>query len=141
MATITEKTRGSDTMAALLTRLGGVSPSRVLLQPAPGTATEKDVLAIHERERRLCELVDGVLLEKTVGADESIYAAWLSYFLIEFVRSHRLGQVLGADGFIRLFPNMVRIPDVSFISWQRFPKGGVGSGCRPCPGPGCRDSQ
>jgi Uma2 family endonuclease len=127
MAMITEKSWGGATMAALLNRLGGVSPRRVLLQPTPGRATEKDVLAIHKREHRLCELIDGVLLEKTIGIDESICAAWIVYFLIDFNRSQRLGQVLGPNGFIRLFPNMILIPDASFISWQRFPKGALGA--------------
>ena len=27
----------------------------------------------------------------------------------------------GADGTIRLFPGLVRIPDVAFASWSRFP--------------------
>ena len=34
---------------------------------APGTATEQDVVAIHDRENRRCELVDGVLVEKVMG--------------------------------------------------------------------------
>ena len=32
-----------------------------------------------------------------------------------------LGLVSGADGTIRLFPGLVRIPDVAFASWDRFP--------------------
>ncbi len=34
------------TVADLLKKLGGIPPERVLLAPSPGTATEKDVLAI-----------------------------------------------------------------------------------------------
>ena len=37
----------------------------------PGTATVDDVTAIHDRENRLCELVDGVLVEKVMGFRES----------------------------------------------------------------------
>ena len=36
-----------------------------------GTATEKDVIEAEERENRLCELVDGTLVEKAVGFEES----------------------------------------------------------------------
>ena len=32
------------------------------------------------------------------------------------------GKLVGADGMMRLFPGLVRIPDVAFISWKRFPK-------------------
>lgn len=52
------------TVADLLARLGGVPPDRVLLVPAPGTATEKDVVDMDDRADRLCELIDGVLDRK-----------------------------------------------------------------------------
>ncbi len=61
-----------ETAADLLHRLGGIPASRVRLVPTPGTATEKDVIAVHDRTNRLCELVDGVLVEKVMGFDESI---------------------------------------------------------------------
>jgi hypothetical protein len=61
------------TVADLLEHLGGVSPARVRFQPWPGTATVRDVIAVHDAENRLCELVDGVLVEKAMGFDESIY--------------------------------------------------------------------
>ena len=38
-----------------------------------------------------------------------------------FVSDNRLGIVLGADGMLRFAPGLVRIPDVSFISWDRLP--------------------
>ena len=40
-----------ETLADLLEQLGGIAPDRALFRPAPGTATEADVLAIHERNR------------------------------------------------------------------------------------------
>ena len=49
------------TVAELLKKLGGIPAERVLLDPPPGTATEKDVLAVEQREGRICELVDGVV--------------------------------------------------------------------------------
>src|SRR5262249_10189907 len=55
------------TLADLLKRLGDIPPERVRLEPAPGQGTVEDVLEIHARERRLCELVDGVLVEKAMG--------------------------------------------------------------------------
>jgi Uma2 family endonuclease len=111
------------TIADLLEHLGGVSPSRVRFQPWPGTATVRDVIAVHDAENRLCELVDGVLVEKARGFDESIYAILLSASMVEYLRSHDLGKVIGADGLMRIFPGLVRIPAVAFISWPRYPQG------------------
>jgi Uma2 family endonuclease len=112
------------TVADLLKRLGDVPASRVRMVPAPGTATEKDVVAIHDREGRLFELVDGVLVEKGMGYDESKIAMLLAVYLGNFILQHDLGDILGADGIMRLFPGAVRIPDVAFISWDRVPQSG-----------------
>ncbi len=61
-----------ETVADVLERLGGSPPQRIRLKPPPGTATERDVIAIHDRENRLCELVDGILVEKVMGASPAI---------------------------------------------------------------------
>ena len=109
------------TLADLVERFGPIPAERIRTKPPPGTATEQDVLDIEERESRLCELVDGVLVEKTVGIYESYLAARLVQVLTEFVRERRLGIVLGADGMMRLTPGVVRIPDASFVSWRLLP--------------------
>jgi hypothetical protein len=57
-----------DTLADLLERLGGIAPDRVRFRPAPGTATEADVIAVRERHQRICELIDGVLVEKAMDS-------------------------------------------------------------------------
>jgi Uma2 family endonuclease len=79
------------------------------------------VIEIHDREDRLYELVDGVLVEKDMGTYEAYLALLLGSLLRNYVAEHNLGIVLGADGMMRLAPGMVRIPDVSFISWNRLP--------------------
>lgn len=109
------------TAADLVERFGPIPLSRIRHVPIPGTATERDVVRIHDQEKRLCELVDGVLVEKTVGTYESYLAGLLVHFLWTHVQRYRLGIVLPADGMMRLAPGTVRIPDVSFISWQRLP--------------------
>lgn len=110
------------TVGDLLAQLGGISPERVRLQPPPGTATEQDAIANNEGKiRMLCELVDGVLVEKTVGYLESMLGVVLSFRIMTFLEGKDLGIVLGADGMVRLFPGNIREPDVSFISWSRFP--------------------
>jgi Uma2 family endonuclease len=109
------------TVADLLRRLGSIAPERVRFQPTPGTATEANVIELHNRSNRLFELVDGVLVEKAMGFYESRVAAVLIGILEAFLHKNDLGIVLGADGFIRLAPGLVRIPDIAFISWNKFP--------------------
>ena len=108
-------------LGELLKRLGNIPAERVRLHPTPGTATEKDVIDILDRENRPCELVEGTLVEKAMGYEESEIAGLLITFLNIFVRPRKLGIVTGADGTIRLFPGLVRIPDVAFASWDCFP--------------------
>jgi Uma2 family endonuclease len=111
------------TVGELLRRLGNVPAWRVRLQPFPGTATEKDVIRVLDKENRPCELVEGTLVEKVMGYEESEIALLLGTFLNNFVRPRKLGIVTGSDGTMRLFPGLVRIPDVAFASWARFPGG------------------
>ncbi len=79
------------------------------------------MLAVNDHEDRLVELVNGVLVEKAMGYRESLIATILSQLLWNFLGQHPLGVVAGADGTLRLAPGLVRIPDVSFISWDRLP--------------------
>jgi Uma2 family endonuclease len=121
MATAPEAVSGDWTVADLLSRFGPILHSRIRQAPAPGSATEADVIAIHDREDRLYELVDGVLVEKAMGVQESYLAVVLAGLLADYAGRHNLGFVLGADGMARLAPGLVRIPDVSFIAWRHFP--------------------
>jgi Uma2 family endonuclease len=110
------------TLADLIDRLGRVPLDRVRFHPPPGTATERDVLDVAEREDRLCELKDGVLVEKVMGYGESILAVFVARMLGNFVSARNLGHVTGEQGMVRLFPGLIRIPDVAFASWERFPE-------------------
>ena len=110
------------TMADIIAALGDVPLERIRATPPPGTATAADVIRARESpERRLCELVDGILVEKAMGAKESVLACEIIFLLRLHVRVHDLGVVLGPDGMLTLFPGRVRIPDVSFIPWEQIP--------------------
>jgi len=109
------------TAADLVAHFGPIQLRRIRQDPAPGAATEQDVLDIYEREKRLYELVDGVLVEKAMGIQESFLAGLLVGLINNFARPQNLGFALGADGMARLKPGMVRIPDVSFIAWAQVP--------------------
>jgi len=113
------------TIADLLESLGHVPATRVRFHPLPGTATVRDVVEVERRENRLCELVDGVLVEKAMGFRESLLGVALSGYLRAFAEPRNLGLIAGADGMIQLFPGLVRIPDVAFVSWARVPGGRV----------------
>lgn len=121
MSHVVESTADGWTAADLVERFGAIPLNRVLQNPTPGTATEEDVVELNEHENRLCELVDGALVEKTMGFFESYLALFLAELLSAHARKHQLGIVLGADGMMRLAPGLVRIPDVSFIAWDRLP--------------------
>ena len=111
------------TAVRLAERFGPIPLYRIRTNPRPGEATEADVIEIHDREDRLCELVDGILVEKVMGAYESMLAMEIGRLLKNFVKPRKLGTVLGADGMLRLAPGLIRIPDVAFLSMEKFPGG------------------
>jgi hypothetical protein len=132
MVTVTPDAGAPDNLGKLLERLGAVPPERVRMRPFPGAATEEDLLAAErEPRKRLCELVDRVLVEKPMGARESLLASLLVLLIGPFARAKKLGRVLGEGGMLRLFPGLVRIPDVSFISRRQL--GGRKFPDRPLP--------
>jgi Uma2 family endonuclease len=110
------------TVADALKQLGDIPPNRVRMNPLPGKATERDVLKILDHENRLCELVDGTLVEKPMGLLESCLAVELIRLLGNFLEEFDLGIVTAPDGTLRLMPGLVRMPDVAFISWRQLPK-------------------
>ena len=113
---------GEWTAADLVERFGPIPLVRIRQDPPPGSASEEDVVEIHAHEDGLYELVDGVLVEKTVGTYDSYLAVLLIRLVGDIVEKNNLGIVLGTDGMMRLAPGLVRIPDASFISWERLPE-------------------
>lgn len=111
------------TVADLLKSLGGISAERVLLDPPPGKATEADLLRLPHDVQRLCELIDGTLVVKTMGARESWAAILLASHILKIVEKKNLAVVLGPDGHTRYFGNQVRMPDVAVILRSRLPDG------------------
>jgi Uma2 family endonuclease len=111
------------TITDLHRRFGPIPFGRIRQHPAPGTATEDDVIRLDVHEDTLCELVDGILVEKTVGFEESWIAVNLGSLLNLHVSPRNLGLITGEGGTIRLAKGLVRIPDVAFFSWRRIPGG------------------
>lgn len=102
--------------------LGKIPLERIRVVPPLGCATEEDVINLEVHEDRLCELENGILVEKPMGWYESLLVVLIVTKLNTFVLANDLGKVFGADGTIRILPGIVKIPDVSFISWDRWPK-------------------
>jgi hypothetical protein len=107
------------TLAELLERLGSVPLERIPVHPSPAQATERDVLVRPGAEKRLYELVDGVLVEKPMGYYEARLAAWLIRLLGECLDQRDLGIVMGGDSTLRLAPGLVCLPDVSRAGRRR----------------------
>jgi Uma2 family endonuclease len=122
MSTVVEN-EATWTATRLAERFGPIPLYRIRTSPRPGEATEKDVIEIHDREDRLCELVDGILVEKVMGAYESMLAVEIARLLKNFVKPRKLGTVLGEAGMLRLALGLIRIPDVAFLSMVKFPGG------------------
>jgi Uma2 family endonuclease len=120
MSVVLEK-ESEGTMEELVERLGGIPLIRIRCNPAPGTAVEQDVIDIRNTERRIFELVDGVLVEKPMGYMESAIAAVIITELSNFLRETKAGIVTGEAGMMRLTRGLVRIPDVSVVLWERIP--------------------
>jgi Uma2 family endonuclease len=111
------------TIADIARRFGAIPSWRIRSSPAPGTATEADVLRIDAHEDRDCELIDGILVEKAVGYEESMLAIAIADALRRFVRPKRLGIVAGEGGTLKFAPGLVYIPDVSFVAFASLPGG------------------
>jgi Uma2 family endonuclease len=45
----------------------------------------------------------------------------LAHLVISYLDRTDLGVCVGADGMMRIAPGLVRIPDLSFITWDRLP--------------------
>ena len=102
--------------ADLLHDLGDIPLSRIRLVPPIGTATVADV----ERNKG-CELIDGTLVEKAMGAKESYLASHINFLLQLFTNPRNLGMVFGEQGTLQVVSGLVRMADVAFVPWDRIP--------------------
>ena len=113
---------GGFSVAEVQERLGPVPAWRVRSWPPPGTATFADAVACADRGE-LCELIDGILLEKTVGHWESVLGMRVGSKLRSSAEIRNSGIVVGADGQVELPEGQTRLPDAAFTGWGRMPGG------------------
>jgi Uma2 family endonuclease len=87
---------------------GSIAPSGQLTLPVPD-----DILY---------EVVDGLIVEKNVGATEAVIVSILDQHVGMFTWTHRLGRVVPEMIFrINVPKDLQRRPDVAFISNARWP--------------------
>jgi len=115
-----QPTLGAETFADVVSRLGDVPLSRIRSKPAPGMATERDLIELVEQRGVACELVDGVLVEKPVGFYESKIAFILGYFIQAYLNDNPIATAAGEKGPLRTTPGQVRLPDISVILNERL---------------------
>ena len=115
----------------LAARFGDLPLWRICFDPPPGEATEEQCIQINERNERLCELVDGTLIEKVMGTFESLIAGRIITRINNYLEAHPgMGIALPADGMLKLRIKLIRVPDASYISRAslragKFPRHGV----------------
>lgn len=110
--------------------LGDIPAQRVHIDPPPGTATTDDWLAAVGRGS-VCELVDGTLVDKTMGIYESLIAAVLIGYFRAASGDGRVGITSGEQGLIQLAGGQCRAPDVAFFRWDKLPGGRFPPGKAP----------
>lgn len=108
-------------LAELVHSIGSLPLTRILLNAPCGLALESDVVWLIAQERQFAELIDGTLVEKAMGSFEDLIASVLLARLHAFVEPRRLGVVVGGGCIIRVAPEQLRLPDVSYISFSRIP--------------------
>ncbi len=96
--------------------------------------TAEGLWALPEIPGKRFELVRGELIEVPgAGGLHSLIAGLLYRLLAAFANERDLGLAFG-DGtgyIIARAPDIVRIPDASFVSWGRIPEGGIPEGYIP----------
>jgi Uma2 family endonuclease len=113
------------TVLDLYRKFGPIASERIRQDPPPGCGTVEDVIRLKDHEDRLYELVDGILVEKAVGFEESYVGGTILTLIRLFIVPRDLGLAVPADGAVRLDINLVRNPDVSFFTWDRLPGGWI----------------
>jgi Uma2 family endonuclease len=87
------------------------------------TFTAEQFLAMGDRAHG-CELIDGHIVEKDVSKESARVTVRFSFTLGAYIEARRCGWLFGSELGYRIFddaPEMVRKPDISFISIKSLP--------------------
>ncbi len=115
-----------ESIIELAARLGDIPADRILANPAPGTATEADVVRFGNMvDKRMYELIRGVLVGKPGGMVKGVITACLGSLVSEASRRLNSGLALSGLAAYRTTTGNIRIPDFGFVSWDQLPEGRV----------------
>ena len=107
----------------LLHELGDIDPARVRMDPLPGTVTFDMFLNyMEEHEKPICEWVHHTIVEKAMGAHQSLLGYLIGLDIGKFAVP-QLGLCYAEAGQLRVLPTSVRAADLAFVRWERFPGG------------------
>ena len=98
--------------------------------------TAEDLEAMGPKAEKRFELIDGVLVEADgVGGRHGGVNTDIVFALTGYTRPRKLGRVFSADTRFILHrdPDLVQMPDVSFIRAERIPPGGLWESSIPIP--------
>lgn len=56
-----------------------------------------------------------------MGVQESRIAFKIGYYFLEYLETHDFGFITGPDGPYRMKTQNVRMPDVAYTAWSKFP--------------------
>lgn len=101
-------------LAKLAHQLGDIPLERIVRKPRPGKATEAD----HIREKRLCEMINGTLIEKVYGFQKSQIGMRIGCEMLKIIKDQDLGFVTGTGGPYRMKSGNIRMPDAAYVSWK-----------------------
>lgn len=93
--------------------------------------TAEDLWALPEVPGKQLEIVDGEVVEMPgAGAIHAVIAELVLRLLGACIRKQNLGLALPDNTayVLRREPDLVRIPDVSFVSWSKVPTDGIPEG-------------
>ena len=94
----------------------GVPADRVLVNPAPGTATEADCA----RCERPTELINATLVEKPVNNFSSAVAFRIAFHIQAFAIGRFVVRISMGDGSFRMSGGNLRLPDVGVTRAERL---------------------
>ena len=104
-------------------QLGRVPLERICMEVPPGKAKVRDAARLLDAaDKHLCELIDGVLVEKAMDWKNALLATKVTFWLAAYVDTEDAGVVLGAGAAAEILAGQVRIPHVSFYGWHHFPR-------------------
>jgi Uma2 family endonuclease len=113
-------------MAQLRRYFWEIPAERMILDPPPGTATEKHLLRLASERGYPSELLDGVLIDRMPGFQSALVIGNLLRRLMNWLEDCDSGIVIGGGKCpVRLRPGTVRLAGIYFVSWKQMPGGTI----------------